>query len=65
MSSAFGKARALRLPVRRVYPLPQLLAAAEEAARETRAGKVLIALRVRPGCQKRFAQAPNRANLDG
>ncbi len=45
MSSAFGKVRALRLPVHRVYPLPQLLAAVEEAARESRAGKVLIDLR--------------------
>ena len=35
----------LRLPVHRVYPLPQLLAAVEEAARESRSGKVLIDLR--------------------
>ncbi|MGA7880278.1 MAG: zinc-binding dehydrogenase [Terrimicrobiaceae bacterium] len=35
----------LRLPVHRVYPLPQLLAALEEAAREGRSGKVLIDLR--------------------
>ena len=35
----------LRLPVHRVYPLPQLLAAVEEAARESRSGKVLVDLR--------------------